>query len=151
MVGIDRKNENSRAAARDIRATCPAAIVDIDRDVPGKTADNIWQAPIQMAWVKLMSSILQVFMRPPPPGPAASDFEFQASTSHITIPPTSSEVPMMYKLSKCLPMILVSRNAGMAVTTKATMVRPKGCVRAVLSPRSPAGKVEMNLAIRLRK
>ena len=49
MVGIDKKNENSNAEARDIPANCAAAIVDIDREVPGNTAERIWQAPIQMA------------------------------------------------------------------------------------------------------
>src|SRR5206468_4545861 len=42
IVGIDRKNENSSADARVIPAICPAAIVDIDRDVPGNTAERIW-------------------------------------------------------------------------------------------------------------
>src|SRR5208283_725956 len=49
IVGIDRKNENSNADARDIPATWPPAIVAIDRDVPGNTADRIWQAPIHAA------------------------------------------------------------------------------------------------------
>ncbi len=35
MVGIDKKNENSRAAYRVIPETCPAAIVAIDRLVRG--------------------------------------------------------------------------------------------------------------------
>jgi len=25
-------------------------MVDMERDVPGKTAEKIWQRPIQMAW-----------------------------------------------------------------------------------------------------
>src|SRR3954451_14803445 len=41
IVGIERKNENSNAAERDIPATWAAAMVDIDRDVPGNTADKI--------------------------------------------------------------------------------------------------------------
>src|SRR5215470_1471308 len=49
IVGMDRKNENSSADARDIPASCPAAIVDIDREVPGNTADRIWHAPIHTA------------------------------------------------------------------------------------------------------
>ena len=60
MVGMERKNENSSADARDMPANCPAAIVDIDRDVPGNTADRIWQAPIQIAWPRLMASIFHV-------------------------------------------------------------------------------------------
>ena len=50
IVGMERKNENSSAAARDIPASCPPAIVDMEREVPGKTADRIWHAPIQTAW-----------------------------------------------------------------------------------------------------
>src|ERR1700681_4490579 len=81
MVGMERKKENSSAEARDIPASCPAAIVDMDRDVPGKTAERIWHAPTQMACPRLMSSIFQVWMRPPDAlGPAASAPEFAAST-----------------------------------------------------------------------
>src|ERR1700719_1704690 len=91
MVGIERKNENSSADARDIPASCPAAMVDIERDVPGNTADKIWQAPIQMAWPRLISSMCQVCIRVVGAlGPAASAFEFIASMIHITIPPTNS-------------------------------------------------------------
>src|SRR4051812_12178013 len=57
IVGIERKNENSSAADRDNPTVWPAAIVDIDREVPGKTADKIWTAPIQIACGKLISSI----------------------------------------------------------------------------------------------
>src|SRR5437870_2688815 len=57
IVGMERKNENSSAADRDIPATCPAAMVDIDRDVPGKTAERIWQAPIQIECSKPICSI----------------------------------------------------------------------------------------------
>src|SRR4029453_5348301 len=73
IVGIERKNENSKADARDMPANCPAAMVDMERDVPGNTADKIWQAPIQSAWPSDMSSIFQVCTRPPAPsGPAAT-------------------------------------------------------------------------------
>ena len=58
--GMERKNENSSAAVRDNPAVCPAAIVDIDREVPGKTADRIWTAPIQTACGRLISSICVV-------------------------------------------------------------------------------------------
>src|SRR5438067_8967158 len=57
IVGMERKNENSSAAARVNPAVCPAAIVDIDREVPGKTADKICTAPIQTACGKLISSM----------------------------------------------------------------------------------------------
>src|ERR1700757_2980530 len=62
MVGMDRKKENSRAEALDIPANCPAAIVDMERDVPGNTAERIWHAPIQIDCPRLMSSILQMRM-----------------------------------------------------------------------------------------
>ena len=82
IVGIERKKENSSADARDIPAICPAAIVDIDREVPGKTAERIWQAPIQMDWPSDMSSMCQVWMRLyGAPGPAFSDVAFIASTN----------------------------------------------------------------------
>ena len=48
-------------------------------------------------------------------------------------------------------MTLVSKNEGIAVTTKATAVNPKGCVSGVRSPCSPRGKVARNFAMRLRK
>src|SRR6202166_5397927 len=90
MVGIDKKKENSSAEARDTPATCPPAMVDMDRDVPGNTPENIWQKPIHTACPKLMFSIFQVWMRPPPAeGPAASDLALIASTIHMTTPPIS--------------------------------------------------------------
>src|SRR6266536_4606477 len=96
MVGMDRKNENSRAAARDIPAICPAAMVDMEREVPGKTAERIWHAPIQMAWPRLIASIFQVWMRPPVAlGPFLSARAFSASTAHITTPPIRREAPMI--------------------------------------------------------
>src|SRR5437867_200081 len=127
---MERKNENSRADARDIPAICPPAMVDIDRDVPGNTAERIWQAPIQSAWPVLMASIFQVRMRPAGAfGPADSALEFIASTSPITAPPTNRETPITIVLSRFAPMTLFSRNAGTAVTTKAMHVRPSGCDR----------------------
>src|SRR5216684_5109342 len=60
IVGIERKNENSSAEARDIPAIWPPAIVDIDRDVPGKTPEKIWQKPIHADCPRLISSIFQV-------------------------------------------------------------------------------------------
>src|SRR5580704_5618626 len=90
MVGMERKNENSSAEALDIPASWPPAIVDIEREVPGNTPENIWQKPIHAACARLMSSIFQVWMRlPPADGPAASHFAFIASTIHITTPPIS--------------------------------------------------------------
>src|ERR1700731_3497176 len=50
MVGIDKKKENSSAEARDIPTSCPPAMVDMDRDVPGNTPEKIWQNPIHTDW-----------------------------------------------------------------------------------------------------
>src|SRR3954463_15014123 len=101
MVGIERKNENSSADARDMPAICPAAMVDIEREVPGNTAERIWHAPIQIAWPRLIASRLQVRMRlRGVPGPSFSQRALIPSTIHITIPQTTSEIPMMYKLSR---------------------------------------------------
>src|SRR3954470_7503139 len=114
MVGMERKNENSRAAARDMPASCPAAMVAIEREVPGKTAERIWQAPIHTAWPNDMSSIFQVRMGFLGAfGPDISHTAFMPSTIHITIPPTRREAPMTYKLSRFLPISLVSRKEGM--------------------------------------
>src|SRR6202035_4326189 len=98
MVDMERKKENSSAAALDMPAICPAVMVDIDREVPGKTADNIWQAPIQIACPRLMLSIRDVWIRlfARADSPAASDLEFIQSTSHITTPPTISAAPITY-------------------------------------------------------
>src|SRR5271167_4548590 len=104
-------------------------MVDMERDVPGNTPEKIWQKPIQMACPRLMFSIFQVWMRPPPEdGPADSDLAFMASTIHMTTPPINNDQPMMFRFSRCLPMTLVSRNDGMAVTTNATATSPRGCV-----------------------
>src|SRR5215471_14263966 len=73
IVGIDKKKENSNADARDIPANCPAAMVDIDRDVPGNTADRIWHAPIHTACPRLISFMCHVRISPVlDPSPAAS-------------------------------------------------------------------------------
>ena len=60
MTGIETKKENSNAAARDMPANCPPAMVDIERDTPGNTPEKIWQKPIQIACPMLMLSIFQV-------------------------------------------------------------------------------------------
>src|SRR5258708_28006260 len=102
-------------------------MVDMEREVPGKTPEKIWQKPIQMACPKLIFSIFQVWMRhPPADGPSASDFAFMASTIHMMIPPINKDQPMMYKFSRCLPMTLVNRKDGIAVTTNAIVTNPKG-------------------------
>src|ERR1019366_7335033 len=100
MVGMERKKENSSAAARDIPISCPAQIVDMEREVPGKTAEKIWQA--------CMSSIFQVWIgEPGAPGPAFSQGAFMASMIHITMPPISRAAPITQRLSRFLPITLV--------------------------------------------
>ena len=50
MVGIPTRKANSVAAGRNVSPTIMAAkIVAAERDVPGKTAARIWQAPTQKA------------------------------------------------------------------------------------------------------
>src|SRR5579864_6232785 len=118
---MDRKNENSRAEGRDMPANCPALMVDMERDVPGNTAEKIWQKPIQMACKVETSSIVSVLCRlPAGAGPNI------ASTIHIITPPTTSEIPITYRLSRCLPIVLVSRNEGMAVTKNAIRTSVSG-------------------------
>ena len=56
MVGIDSRKLNSSAVGRSMPANCPAAIVDIDREVPGKIAESDWQSPIQIACPNVISS-----------------------------------------------------------------------------------------------
>src|SRR6185437_12524422 len=127
MIGIDKKNENSRADGRDILTIWPPVIVDIEREVPGNTAEKIWQMPIQIAWPRVISSICQVRIRLPGAfGPADSDFAFIASTTHITIPPMMNDTAIMKRLSRCLPIVLTSSNDGTAVTTNATATRLSG-------------------------
>src|SRR5262244_480417 len=86
---MERKKENSSAAGRDMPANCPLVIVDMERDVPGKTAEKIWQKPIQIACSVETSSIVSVLCRPPGGvGPK------NRSTIHMMMPPTISEVPI---------------------------------------------------------
>ena len=76
---MERKKENSSAASRDMPAICPAAIVHIEREVPGKIAESICTAPIQIAvgqvrFLHLLNCGLTK----------------SASTTHMTMPPMSS-------------------------------------------------------------
>jgi hypothetical protein len=48
MVGMETRKLNSSAAERVMRTSWPAAMVDMERDVPGKTAEVTWQRPIQI-------------------------------------------------------------------------------------------------------
>src|SRR5438477_6595273 len=83
IVGIDRKKENSSAPERVSPAISPAAIVDIERDVPGKTADAIWAKPIQAACGRVISS-----MR------STREWRQSASTNHMMMPPINKAQAM---------------------------------------------------------
>src|ERR1700756_1461803 len=97
---METKNENSRAAARDMPASWPPAMVDMERDVPGKTAEVIWQRPIQMAWPSDIrsTSLVGGLVR-----------ELQKSTAHMMTPPIKSDHAMMVRLSRFSPIFLCSR------------------------------------------
>ena len=56
MVGIESRKLNSRAVGRSMPTIWPAAMVDMEREVPGKMAESDWQSPIQMACARLISS-----------------------------------------------------------------------------------------------
>src|SRR5262249_25654658 len=105
MVGIDSRKENSSAVDRDIPTSSPATIVDIERDVPGNTADKVWQHPIQTAWPYSMVSTSPERLRLPQ----------ISSTIHIMIPPAISATDISTRSSRCLPITFLSRNAGIAV------------------------------------
>src|SRR5258707_10477545 len=92
IVGIETKNEKSKAADLDMPASCPAAMVDIEREVPGNTADKIWHNPTQIACPRLISSIFQVRIGDPGAAcPAFSHFDLAASMTHINRPPMSKD------------------------------------------------------------
>ncbi len=57
---MERKKENSSAASRDMPATCPAAIVHMEREVPGKIAESTCTAPIQIAVGRFISSMCRI-------------------------------------------------------------------------------------------
>lgn len=109
-------------------ATCPPAMVAIDREVPGKTAEKTWQKPIQAACRRLICSTvavqffeLAVFGTAPP-----FRSPYATSTPHMTTPPTISETPMTLRLPRFSPMTFVRSRAGTAVTTNATPVSVRG-------------------------
>src|SRR5262249_1401059 len=142
----ERKKENSKAEGLDIPASWPEAMVDMEREVPGNTAEAIWQKPIQIACPADISSTCSVLNRPL--GGAAPN---RASTIHMMIPPTNNDQPITAMLSRLSPIFLCSSHAGPAVITKAISTRVRGWVNTVRSPRSPRGNVAKNRLIRERK
>src|SRR5438067_10992702 len=115
-------------------------MVDIEREVPGKTAERIWQAPIQTACGRVICSMRSVRTRR---NALTSLLELlnSLSMSHMAMPPAISAQPMMNRFSRCLPMSLVSSQAGMAVTTKEVNVDVSGGLADVGSSPSPLGRV----------
>jgi len=124
---------------RDSPASSPAAIVAIERDVPGNTGASVWHIPTHNACPNVIVSTS-------PDGRCP----YIASTAHIIIPPTMNEVPMITRLSRCFPMIFSESSASADVHANAYNVRLSGWFRNVRSPRTPFGKDVRNSMIRRR-
>ena len=77
-----------------------------------------------------------------------STWLLQASTIHMTMPPTSSAIAMAFRLPRFFSLHLRSSRANTEVTAKATSVSEMGCVSQLRSPFSPLGKVRMKFTIR---
>ncbi len=129
MVGMESRKLNSRAEGRSRPASWPAAMVDMEREVPGKMAESVWQRPIQMAWARLISSTWVVL---------ALRRALQASMIHMTMPPMSSARAIALRLPRFFSLHLCSSRAGAEVKAKAMRVREMGwlsqCAVAVLAP-----------------
>ena len=139
---METRKLNSSAAGRVMPASWPAAMVDMEREVPGKTAEVTWQRPIQMAWGRDICSTSEM---------EGSWRTLQASTIHMTIPPMMRDEAMTRRFSRCSPMMGMRASEGIAVQTKATRVRVRGWLRAVCLPSSPLGKVRTNSMMRPAK
>src|SRR5580692_4170172 len=117
MVGIDSKKLNSSAVGRSIPTNCPAAMVDMERDVPGKMAESDWHKPIQMAWPMPISSTCTV---------CGSYRHDHVSTTHIITPPSSNAIAITVRLLRFLSLHFFSRSAGIDVQRKAIIVSEMG-------------------------
>ncbi len=152
IVGIERKNENSRAEARDIPASCPAAMVDIERDVPGKTADRIWHAPIQIGLAEA-----HVFHVPGVDAASGSALSggFRLRVHRVDDPHDDAADQQRgahdFQALQMLADDFGQQKRGNRRDHEGDGVRLNGCVRMVRSPRSPLGNVERNFAMRSRK
>src|SRR5271169_7059555 len=109
MVGIESRKLNSSAVGRSIPTNCPAAMVDMDREVPGKMAESDWHSPIHTAWPSPISSTWTV---------CGSYRDDQASTTHMTMPPISKASAMTVMLLRFLSLHFFSNNAGTDVQRK---------------------------------
>jgi hypothetical protein len=56
MVGMESRKLNSSAEGRSRPTICADAMVDMERDVPGKMAESDWQMPIHVDWPRVISS-----------------------------------------------------------------------------------------------
>src|SRR5579859_6244990 len=119
MVGMESRKLNSSAVGRSMPTSCPAAMVDIDREVPGKIADSAWHSPIQMDCPRFIDSVCVVY---------GSKRELHASTAHMMIPPASRAIAIAVRLPRFLSLHFFSASAGMEVQMNATMVSESGWV-----------------------
>src|SRR5438045_8966215 len=108
-------------------------MVDIEREVPGKTADAIWAKPIQAACGNDVSSIRNV-----------RGLRHNASTNHMMTPPMNSAHAITQRFSTLGPISFVNRNDGTAVITKALRVRPTGSGNRSRLTLKPRGRVARN-------
>ena len=103
-------------------------MVDMEREVPGKMAESVWQRPIQMACGSDISSTWVVL---------ATWRPLQASTIHITMPPMSSARAIAFRLPRFFSLHLCSSSAGAEVQAKAIRVSEMGWVSQLRSPFRP--------------
>src|SRR3954454_8227094 len=117
MGGMERRKLNSSAVDRSMPTNCPAAMVDMERDVPGKMAESDCHSPIQMAWPELISSTWMVL---------GSKREGHASTAHITMPPARRAMAITVRLLRLRSLHFFRSSAGIEVQMKARIVSDSG-------------------------
>jgi len=142
---METKKENSKAAARDIPAICPAAIVAMERGSSGKhRRKESGKSPIQIACrghiFHLPGANLAVAIRP-------AGFGLAGVASMLPHPDSADEqVDNRYEdASRCLPITFVSRfmTESLVTTKAASWFRLSGVVLsnvAVSGFFSPEGK-----------
>src|SRR6266700_1435443 len=113
MVGMESRKLNSSAVGLSMPTSCPAAMVDMDREVPGKMAESDWQTPIQMACAKLISSTWTVL---------GSKREAHTSTAHMITPPARRAMAITVMLLRFRSLHFFNKSAGTEVQINARMV-----------------------------
>jgi hypothetical protein len=103
-------------------------MVAMDREVPGNTAEKIWQKPTQAAWRGLICSTLAVQLFDVAAFGAAPPLRspYTTSTAHMTTPPAINETPITSRLPRFFPITFVRSSAGTAVTTNEMPVSVSG-------------------------